>query len=505
MFDLDLVNLDANGASAIDWQLSNTPSPFSTHDANLALASLQIPAPPPQNLDNLGINCFLANYVLPSSGPCPGVLDYTHDLLTDTQSAQQELAQAAVCAAGLATLASTTKATSIMRHARTTYNDAITRLHDALADPGRISSDTTLFAVLVLGLFESITCRSDASLEAWKNHINGAASLLVRRGTAQFATTMGLRIFGEAVAHVLTLCSRYGHPVPPRIRFLRVEMERRSGGGIAIAGIGASTCNYRGPSWILGTAHIEVMDLYHRVNPEAQETAFLQDEWETLLSQAAALDRRLESLVADLPVPWRFKTVNDPDANAEIVYRGTYHVYYNTWVAKVWDGIRACRIILNQAIYCLLLREALTWAPHELVSSDDDNNNSNNGNGAYVGMLQRISTTTTEMRDGILASVPQMLGFVDVHQDEARLGTFTLSSRDSVPASGAYFVLWYLFLAGSLPVNAAETRTWVVGRLRAIRAATGIQKAGYLADMLESHPAFLGAVLPTDAFLVPCF
>lgn len=505
MFDLDLANLDVNGTSATDWQLSKIPSPFSAHDPNLALVSLQIPAPPPQNLDNVGVNYFLANYVLPGSGPCPGFLNYTHDILADTQSSQRELAQAAVCAAGLATLASTTKAISIMRHARTTYNDAITHLHNALADPACISSDTTLFAVLVLGLFESITCRGEESLEAWKNHINGAATLIVRRGTAQFATTMGLRIFGEAVAHVFTLCSRYGHPVPPRIRFLRVEMERRSGGGIGAAGIGASTCNYRGPSWTLGTAHIEVMDLYHRVNPEAQETAFLQDEWETLLSQAAALDRRLESLVADLPVSWRFKTVNDPGANADIVYRGTYHVYYNTWVAKVWDGIRACRIILNQAIYCLLLREALTWAPHELVSNDDDNKDDSKGGGAYVGMLQRISTTTTEMRDGILASVPQMLGFVDVHQDEAQLGTFKLSPHHPVPASGAYFVLWYLFLAGSLPINAAETRAWVVGRLRAIRAATGIQKAGYLADVLENHPAFLSAVLPTDAFIVPSF
>ncbi|PSR84128.1 hypothetical protein BD289DRAFT_434678 [Coniella lustricola] len=485
--------------------LISLPSPH--HTTSCLVPCPQSPITSLDGLDGLGINYFLANYVLSSSGPCPGFLNYTSDILANAQG-DQELAQAAVSAAGLATLASTSKAPRMMRRARTAYNNAISRVNRALADPSRISSDTTLFAVLVLGLFESITCCGQESLDAWKNHINGAASLLVRRGTAQFATPMGLRLFGEAVAHVLTLCSRYGQPVPPRIRFLRVEMERRSGDGSSVS------CTYRGPSWTLGTAHIEVMDLYHRVNPDAQETAFLQDEWETLLSQAAALERRLESLVADLPVSWRFKIVTDPEASPEIVHGGIYHIYYNSWVAKVWDGIRACRIILNQAIYCLLLREGLTWAPHMVYNDGHDvanNNNKNNnstGSGAYAGMLQRISSTTTQMRDGILASVPQMLGFVDVHQSDgqqARLDTFKLSSHCTVPASGAYFVLWYLFLAGSLPINTAETRDWVVRRLRGIQTATGIQKAGYLADVLENHPAFISAVLPTDAFLVPYF
>jgi hypothetical protein len=344
------------------------------------------------------------------------------------------------------------------------------------------SNDSTIFAVMVLGLFETITCSGNESLEAWRHHINGAAELLMHRGPAQFRTKQGLQIFGEAVSHVLTLCSRYGHPVPPRLRFLRVEM----GGNVA----------YKAPSWVLSSAHIEVMDLYHRVDPD-QKAPFLRDEWEKLLSHAAELDRRLEDLVAELPAHWRFKTVSDPGANPRIVYQSTYHIYYNTWVAKVWNGIRGCRIILNQAIYCLLLREGLTWAPHEL---------SPNG-GAYMGLWQRALDTTTEMRDGILASVPQMLGFVHHEPDT---GTSYLDCSGAgmprlIPASGAYFLLWYLFLAGSLPVNTPETRGWVVARLRTIRSAMGIQKAGYLADVMETDPAFLSAALSTTDFLLPIF
>ncbi|CAI7636950.1 unnamed protein product [Penicillium glandicola] len=437
------------------------------------------PTVPFQSLDELGINYFMANYVMKDSGPCPGVFNYAGNILAGP-TGDAELAHVAIRAVGLAGLASTTGADSVMRKARSSYAEAIERVNMALANSRVAGNDSTIFAVMVLGLFESITCSGDESLEAWKCHINGAASLLMLRGISQFRTRQGLQIFGEAVSHVLTLCSRYEQPVPPRLRFLRVEMERNVNG--------------KSPSWILSTAHIEVMDLYNQVQPE-QETPFLTDEWETLLSHAAELSQRLENLFAELPVSWRFKTVSDPTANPRLVFRGKYHIYYNTWIAKVWDGMRACRIMLNQVIYCLLLREGLTWAPHEF--SDD---------GAYTSLLQRTSDTTTEMRDDILASVPQMLGFI---QHEATTGASYMDCSSSadpsrlVPASGAYFVVWYLYLAGSLPINTLETREWIVDRLRAIRSTTGIQKAAYLADMIEKDAGRLRAILPTSDFLFP--
>lgn len=445
------------------------------------LSMLISPTMPSQSLDELGINYFMANYVIKDSGPCPGVFNYASNILAGPVR-DAKLARVAIRAVGLAGLASTTGAGSIMRKARSSYAEAIERVNVALVDSRVARNDSAIFAVMVLGLFESITCSGDESLAAWKCHINGAASLLMLRGTSQFRTKQGLQIFGEAVSHVLTLCSRYDQPVPPRLRYLRVEMERNVNG--------------KSPSWILSTAHIEVMNLYNQVQPE-QETPFLAGEWETLLSHAAELSQRLENLFADLPVSWRFKTVCDPTASPRLVFQGKYHIYYNTWIAKVWDGMRACRIILNQVIYCLLLREGLAWAPHEFSDG-----------GAYTSLLQRTSDTTTEMRDGILASVPQMLGFI---QHEATTGASYIDCSSSadptrlVPASGAYFVVWYLYLAGSLPINAPETREWIVDRLRAIRSTTGIQKAAYLADMIEKDAGRLTAMLPTSDFLLPAF
>lgn len=448
-----------------------------SHDINAQVMPMLIaPAAPPESLHDLGISYFLTNYVLQDSEPLPGFLNYTCDILADPLG-NTEVARVAICAVGLAGLASMMNSDHIMYEARASYAKAIKQVNAALIDSRMASKDSTISAVMVLGLFETITCSSNESLEAWEHHIRGMANLLIYRGTAQFHTKQGLQIFGEALAHVLTLCSRYGTPVPSRIRFLRVEFERNRA--------------YKPPFWFLSTTHIEVIDLYHRVDPD-QEDPFLPDEWEKLLSHAVELDQRLESLVSELPIYWGFKTVHDSGANPRIVYHNIYHVYHNMWVAKAWNGIRACRIYLNQVIQCLLLREGLMWAPSEL-SLDG---------GLYTALLHRVSITTTVMRDGILASVPQMLGFV---HDEAAMAVSHLDYSIArmpylVPASGAYLLLWYLFLAGCLPINTLETRAWVVDRLRTIRSATGIQKAGYLADILATDLTFLMSKLPMNEF-----
>ncbi|PWY85008.1 hypothetical protein BO70DRAFT_361393 [Aspergillus heteromorphus CBS 117.55] len=455
--------------------VGDTIPPDSFHVVSI----LSGPPAPSESLRELGTSYFLANYVLAGSGPSSGFLSYTKNVLADGVG-DHELVQVAIRAVGLAGIASTTGTDSILYQARASYADAIRRINAALMDPRQARKDSTIFAVMALSLFETITCSDSNSMEAWRNHINGAANLLMHRGATQLRSPQGLRIFGETISHIITLCSRYNHPVPSPLRRLRVEIERQ--------------LPRKSPSWIVATAHVDLLDLQQAIKPE-QDTACLPDEWETILAQAVALDQRLDTLIADLPTPWHFKIVNDPTANPRVVYHGTYHIYYSTWIAKIWDALRACRIFVNQAIYCLLLREAGMWAPH-LVSPDG---------GVYAPLLQQVSDTTAEMRDGILASVPQMTGFVqhDVATGASYLDCSSAGMPRRVPASGPYFLLWFLFLAGSLLMNPPETRDWVVDRLREIRSATGIQKAGYLADLLEKYHGFRSVALPASVFLIP--
>lgn len=432
------------------------------------------PAAPSESILSLGVSYFLLNYVSPESGLCPGYLNYAPALL-HAPGHDVALVRAAVCAVGLAGLANTTGSAAIMYGARASYADALRRVNLVLASPLQACEDSTVLAVVVLGIFETITCTGGQSLEAWTRHIQGVADLVVHRGTSQFGTKLGLHVFQEAISHVLTLCSRHGQAVPPRIRLLRAEA--------------APLIPHDDPAWTLSSVHVEAMGLYERVSPELT-AAFLPDQWEQLLWHTVELDRRLEGLFGRLPARWYFSTVADPGEDPRVVYGGggVYHVYDDTWVAKVWNGMRACRILLHQVIYCLLVREGPTWAADMLAG------------GVYAGLLTRAVATTTAMRDDILASVPQMLGFVRrgppataPHLDGGRDGVLPTG----VPALGAYFLLWPLFLAGSLPMNTPETRDWVVDRLRTIRAATGIQKAEYLADGIQRDPIFAAGVMMT--------
>ncbi|KAM3497478.1 hypothetical protein MY10362_009177 [Beauveria mimosiformis] len=265
------------------------------------------------------MNYFLANYVLPGSGSCPGNLNYSLDILGDLME-DAELVQGAIRAVRLASVASTTKADAIMYRARLSHVATLARVNAALADLVMVKRNGTLFAVMMLSISETITCSSEVALEALRNHIDGMANLLILRGAEQFSIKPGLQLCGEALSHVLILQSRYGVCLSLHLRVLRVTMERQF--------------PQRAPSWHLSTLHIAVMDLYHLVNPD-QGAPFLPEEWGKLLSQAVELDQRLEKIFTLVPASWSFKTVHGPASEPRIVYRGIYHVYYNTWVAKV--------------------------------------------------------------------------------------------------------------------------------------------------------------------------
>lgn len=125
------------------------------------------------------------------------------------------------------------------------------------------------------------------------------------------------------------------------------------------------------------------------------------------------------------------------------------------------------------------MREVRVWAPVELLPA-----------GSCESLLGHTTATLAHLRDDILASLPQMLGFV--HHDVASGISHLDCSNGCSPmaASGPYFVLWHLYLAGSLPLNSTETHAWVIDRLFAIREIAGIQKAAYLAAHLQTGPLF---------------
>lgn len=504
-------------ASSTGMELAaHTTSPAgSSHDG-----SIQRPLSLP--LDMIGLDFFLTHYVVHQSGPSSGFLDYVVTILAREEG--HELLEGAVLAVGFAGLARTTKQTDLMCRSIMMYTRTMERVNRALADPVAARRDSTIVTVLVLALYEF----SKASLEGWKQHIDGAVSLLNVRGKSQFTTPTGLQIFKDVFTQLLTNCLRVGTPMPSSLRMLRTEASK--------------AFSVSDPYWVAASAMVELLDLYHQISPggysyinhdpntpipnnsssssapnsshkKATPNLSIED-LERYLSQALDIDYRLESSFAECPPEWCYAVMqNPPPAHLDTTrFHGqVHHLYHDVHVANVWNRMRTCRILANHAIGYLLLRGA-NIDPNWFFSNN------------YVDRLQGVSKTMAHIRADLLAAVPQLMGYVTSPaqqqvQHEQQMyrpkGMTPVATSDSGidvgdatsppysptsifgssepvsgytgSAAGCYFATWVLLTVGCMHSLTDETRAWTVTQLRRISSQAGFTQADDFAKFIEHH------------------
>ncbi|KAJ4164939.1 hypothetical protein LMH87_006592 [Akanthomyces muscarius] len=507
---------DATGrASSGGMELAATAtSPAgSSHDG-----SIQRPLSLP--LDMIGLDFFLTHYVVHQSGPSSGFLDYVVTILAREEG--HELLEGAVLAVGFAGLARTTKQTDLMCRSIMMYTRTMERVNRALADPVAARRDSTIVTVLVLALYEF----SKASLDGWKQHIDGAVSLLNVRGKSQFTTSTGLQIFKDVFTQLLTNCLRIGIPMPSSLRMLRTEASK--------------AFSVSDPYWVAASAMVELLDLYHQISPggysyishdpnasvsntsssaaptsnkKAAPNLSIED-LERYLSQALDIDYRLESRFAECPPEWCYAVMSNPSpANLDTTrFHGeVHHLYHDVYVANVWNRMRTCRILANHAIGYLLLRGA-NIDPNWFFSNN------------YVDRLQGVSRTMAHIRADLLAAVPQLMGYVTSPaqqqvQHEQQMyrpkGMTPVATSDSGidvgdatsppysptsifgstepvsgytgSAAGCYFATWVLLTVGCMHSLTDETRAWTVTQLKRISTQAGFTQADDFAKFIEHH------------------
>ncbi|OGM41983.1 hypothetical protein ABOM_009514 [Aspergillus bombycis] len=426
-----------------------------------------IPRPFTLPLDMIGLNYFLANYVVRQSPPSSGFLDYVPRILTLDDD--NEILQGAILAVGLAGLAHSTRQADLRRRSRAMYTRTIKRMNQALSDPPTARRHSTIVTVLILSLYEF----GESSLNGWDRHIQGATSLLELRGKTQFTTPIGLQIFKDIFSHLLINCLRMGSAIPAPLRMIRAEASKA---------ISASD-----PYWVASSGLVDIMDLYSQISPGGYDfiqgsevnnsgvsTAERQlpiDELERYLSQALDIDHRLESRFSECSPEWQFTVVQlaSPDP-ARVMVMST--------IAVTMSGSSAFGTI------CVPVASWPT-TPSAIF---------------YYGEPSR-----TPIRDDILASVPQQMSYFPFPAQEqvqpVNLGQYynqaTISgsklsalSTTAVDSSlgfeqstytgagvGAYFASWMLLLAGCMHTNSEDTRQWIVAQLRCISLQSGLAQA----------------------------
>lgn len=137
---------------------------------------------------------FISNWVLvPRQGSTRGYMDYLMPMLgMDKPDGHFKAAFEACAFAHLGNRVGTGQ--DFKNMALASYTKALASTHKALIDPELSKQDTTLAAILLLGLYENISAKKLGML-AWGSHIEGAIQLVKARGRNQLKTKTGLALF----------------------------------------------------------------------------------------------------------------------------------------------------------------------------------------------------------------------------------------------------------------------------------------------------------------------
>jgi hypothetical protein len=214
---------------------------------------------------------------------------------------------------------------------------------------------------------------------------------------------------------------------------------------------------------------------------------------EVVLARCLEFDERYEQIFNEVPPGWEYQTV-DIDTDSDFVYNRRYHIYFDFWIAQMWNGMRTVRVILHEHIRRILLN-GFTSKP--ILFSKPE----------HTAQFQKTTDTLYEMQADILYSVPQHLGVfprplgtptcdVAVPGSEDLAGTmlpwsnFHEHNDEEFPvvrASGPYFLLWPLWFAAIMDVATEPVKQFAARNLNFIGESMGIQQAFFLAKAIETE------------------
>jgi hypothetical protein len=187
---------------------------------------------------------------------------------------------------------------------------------------------------------------------------------------------------------------------------------------------------------------------------------------ETIIPALIALDAEYADWASRCPPPFIYSTVNLTERSDE-VFSDHYHIYTSIWIARVWNGYRCVRILVNE-----LVVDQLNHLLQRPAMSLPVRNSSSN---AYENQILASNSMLLQLAHDICASVPYCLGY-DNALDPAL--------REPPRAASGNLLLWPLYSAAVTGMVSPMMRDWVAGRLMLIGEVIGIKQAIPMAHSL---------------------
>ncbi|KAJ5570578.1 uncharacterized protein N7459_010008 [Penicillium hispanicum] len=394
--------------------------------------------PPPMSIDERAMSYTFTYYV--GTAQNHGVLFYVLDLLHTCPS---PALQATTKAVGLASICRIQNSPELKRIAGEEYSTALLTTNEALKESVSAKSDSTLAAILSLGMYEIITCQASDLMRTWSNHAKGAMKLLELRGVEQLSSPTGLELF--TIVRLQNAISNVFFRLP----------------GFNTPGLATLSKVARAKHDVYTLPIEEFYQVLIELNGLAVEVdaAELEDDpaesLRLLIGKALYLDANLRSWAMSLSPAWRYTVIDDPcshlgDNTGFPVYGGRRHLYQRVTFVSMWNHYRQLRIIVNEMIRSMSLRLWKAQRPPECQQT-----------------VSQSIAIINQMADDLCTSISYYF------------------TSDQTSFGAALRLLWPLFVAANCAGTDPATKEWILQALNIIGSTTGIQQAIGMSQLLR--------------------
>lgn len=293
------------------------------HAADTAVSSFAVRCNPSQPVEHVAFSLFMSSYV-------PG----SHFAYLPSLYAQTGLSSpffVTLHSVSIALLSHELGEPSLISGARRLYSTALSETNLALASPTTAVQDSTLVSVLLLSLFEAIVWPGLRTPNNWTTHTDGALTLLRLRGTQQFHTDLGRRLFLQVVNIVYVNCIRRNTCLPPHL--------------VELVSAAAKAFEKDDPQLAFTFLTADAIEFLAAVK-EGRHGAL------EMVRAATTLDQRYVVFTKELPRAWQYTELSrqNHDQTSEVL-GNTIHLYPWHRVAQLWNSCRMTRVLLNEIIY----------------------------------------------------------------------------------------------------------------------------------------------------------
>jgi hypothetical protein len=367
---------------------------------------------------------------------------------------------------------------SRIRYAQKLYTQAISAMNLALQDSKESIADEMLYAVLLLCGYETITCGSKM-LAGWTAHVSGVAAMLIYRSKQSLTQPFTSKLYHFARRSIVLYHIQSCTSIAPL--FSGIE--------------GTSPPDENDEDRLFSLMAI-LPEIQHSlkcllIGPTVGHGADVQD----FLSNANALDSRLQDWENNLPPTWAFNTAQNLQSLRCTEPGGRYvpdklHKYQDMYTARLWNLYRVSRVILYSIIIHFLISIAVNTSS---IQPDIE--------------LDAVQAKILAFVNDICASVMFLSGkdlskmrLSDLDHSSANAGkdqleTYTNQSQDR---NGRYSLLWPLYVASSVTFAPESQRRWMRQQILSIGEA-GEPLAVWLVD--SQSQSLVGG---SEAFAFDC-